>query len=373
MRKITKLILTCLAIGTLAGCDGGKRDEERDQRIVEAVLRLAICQENGTIPLDPLGEPTKLKADEGKYLVIANSWVREGEKVTISWSTNREDAFEFLPGDENTTRANPVYPEHGEEPKGVSLTATATLFNAKATARFVFYLYPPSALFARSDLGSIREEAVPKDRVWVEGFVYAMIEHDWNLVYIADGSYGIGLYRLDFDFPTVPDMTDGGKKRALQIGDYVKAVGKYSPYQGLAEVGFLETVEIIEVPDYAETPKVKVLTEDNFIDVTTLMGFDAAKVRIEGLVFTGKYLDKEKKPVSGLDTTGAEHRDVVFKAGDTEICLNVSYHIGPTKQAALKTFLNGLTAGQTVTFEGPLGWYNDPNLAFTDISQLKAV
>lgn len=371
MRKITKMLLTALAIGTVAGCGGEEaRDAERDQAIVETVLRLAICSENGTLPIDPLGEPTKFNADDGKYVVIANSWVRDGETVNISWSTNREDAFEFIPSEEgNTTRANPIYPAFGEPAKGVSLTAKATLFEASATVRFVFYLYPPSAVFSRSDLGSIRMEAESKDRVWVEGFVFAMIENDWNLVYIADGNFGIALYRLDEGFPTVPDTINGGK-RALAIGDYVKAIGKYSPYNGLAEVGWLETVEIIPVPDYAEAPKTKVLTEANFIDTSSLLGFDAAKVKLTDMVFTGKYSDKDGNKVDNLDLTGKEHRNVIFKIGETEIDLNVSYHIGGAKQTALRNFLNGLAAGEKVTFEGPLGWYYTPNLAFTDISQL---
>ena len=373
MKKITTMLLSFLAVGALAGCGTEERDPVADQQTVDTVLTLAIASLNGTQPLTPDGEAVKLYADDGKTITIANSWVRDGETVAISWATNSATAFTFEDIDENSQRAIPVYPAFGEAAKGVSLTATATLGEASGTATFVFYLYPPAEVFTRSDLATIRTDKKAKDRVWVEGFVYALMENDWNMVFIADGQFGIALYHLDLSgHQTVNDTINGGK-RALEVGDYVKAIGKYSPYNGLAEVGFLETVEIIAVPDYATEPSTKLLTETDFLSATGLLGRDAAKVKVEGLVFNGKYLDKDGLVVEGLDTTGAAHRDVVFMLGETEVKLNISYHVGSAKQIALQSFLNGLTAGQTVTFEGPLGWYNTPNLAYTDISQLTAV
>ena len=373
MKKITSMLLSVLAVGALAGCGAEERDPVADQQAVDTVLTLAIASLDGTLPLDPTAGATKLYADDGKTITIAKSWIRNEEKVTISWATNSEDAFTFEDIDENSMRAIPVFPAFGEAAKGVSLTATATLGEASGNATFVFYLYPPAEVFERSDLATIRTEAKAADRVWVEGFVYALMENDWNMVFIADGQFGIALYHLDLSgHQTVTDTVAGGK-RALAVGDYVKAIGKYSPYNGLAEVGNLETVEIIAVPDYATEPTAKTLVEADFLSATGLLGRDASKVHVEGLVFSGTYLDKDGLAVDGLDTTGSAHRDVVFTLGETEVRLNVSYHVGSAKQQALQTFLNGLTAGETVTFEGPLGWYNTPNLAYTDISQLTVV
>lgn len=148
-----------------------------------------------------------------------------------------------------------------------------------------------------------------------------------------------GDYALSLAFMTAEQYA------LLEVGDKVEVKGKIANYNGLIQLSNLTSLEVL-----AEAGEVIVPHVLTSWDPTALVGKDARIVRAEGLT-----------KVSGTVTSANSDIKVKFAEGPT-FSLYMSTYIAAAEKEALATKINGMGAFDTITFQGPIGWYNNPQL-----------
>lgn len=368
MKKSIKLT-ALLAFGlVLAGCgETSSSSRYTDQELVDmaaTTAAIAVFRKNG----EPVNSGRNNTMAAGDVTLTISLLVR-GTNVTINWVTNNEAAFTFEnPTDETDTTHKiavahyPIY-EKGQpalpDIEGVTLTGTAVLGTAQASVVYDFTLksreeIPFTPLDQLRDLTPNRT-----DIIYVRGFA-TRFEADWNIAYIQEGDYGVGLFKLQ----------DSGFKEKFKMGDYIEAEGFYQPYNGLAEISFVTALRVVEPPEDAVPPTIHKITEADW-DAATLQDrlIDGSLARVEGLKFL-KFTDRNGNTTTALPEDGKTHSNVVCLLGEKEVTISISYHILGENQADIHNFFKTLPAGASFTYEGILGWYNAPVLSITGVSDL---
>lgn len=370
MKRLTKLT-ALLAFGLiLAGCgETSSSAQYTDQELVDmaaTTAAIAVFRKNGE-PVNSGRTNTMTSGD----ITLTTSLLVRGTAVTINWTTDVETAFTFenpadpLDTTHKVAKANyPIY-DKGATPLPdveVELTGTAVLGTAQAAVTYELVLKSREVI-PFTPLGELR--GLTPDYVttrYVRGFV-TRFEADWNIAYIQEGDYAVGLFKLQLS----------GFANAFKIGDYIEVEGFYAPYNGLAEIASITAVRVVEPPEGAVEPTIHTLVEADWSTANLQERMmDGALVRIEGLTFV-KFTNRDGDTIPTLPQTGVTgkaHGNVVCMLGETEVTISVSYHIDSANQTAINNFFVGLAAGATFTYEGILGWYNAPVLSIVGTSDL---
>lgn len=218
-----------------------------------------------------------------------------------------------------------------------TVTATETTFSAEATYHFTLVKMTPEQEFGLplTPMADVRSQA-SGTKLRTQGYVTA-IYPDGNGFYIQEGGYGVFIYY----------------GQGVVLGNYVSVTGVTSWYNGLLEISRKSTsdpliVKVIANPT-APQPDVTTVTEANW-NATALLNKDSSLVHIEGLVYA-----------NGVITPGA-HSTINFTLGATTVSCYSNYHTSAANQTTIKTMLEGLVAGDTLTYDGIITWYNVPQL-----------
>jgi|GEM_PF-5471769 len=371
MKKVTSTIFGLVAAFALVGCSGGGESVDASSLVSTAINNPAILIYNNRGMLNT--ETIELDGNTEETVTITTQLTVSGHPVGIQWVPNSGSVFSFGAEDDNHhIVATPNYPEVGGDNIGATLTAKAIFDGVESDPMtYTFVFKAPEKKFEKMPLSEIRTKATSKERVWVEGQVTAIMP-DFDIAYIQENGYAIGLYKLSTSGSQITLLD--GSTRDIQIGDYVKAIGEYSPYNGLAEVSLIESLVEVEKPAGFELGEVKTLTGSDFeIDPMTQMfpvtNYDGTLVQVNGLEFV-KFTDKDGNTISALPTDGKTHSNIVCMLGDTQVSIYVSYHIGSANQTAIAGFFSSLAAGAKFNYSGILGWYTNPNLGIISVSDL---
>ncbi len=164
--------------------------------------------------------------------------------------------------------------------------------------------------------------------------IYGMASLKFGII-IQEGDHAITLTFVEAD------------EAALhKVGDHIFAEGKTNNFNGLVQ---LTDSKITKSEKAAATIVPHVLTS---WDKTALTGMDGRLVKAEGLI-----------KVSGSVVTNA-NSDIKVKFPDstTEFSLYVSNYIDMAEKEALVAKINTMKSSDTINFEGPIGWYTNPQL-----------
>ena len=198
---------------------------------------------------------------------------------------------------------------------------------------------PSSSSISETQATSIADaRKLAKDTtVTVEGVVTAIygMASSTHAIILQDGGAAITLPFID------PTLTAD-----LAKGDVLRATGKINPFNGLIQ---LSNSTFTKLSSTSEPIVPLTLTEADWT-VANLEDLDGLIVRVEGL-----------KHVSGtVDTT--KNSPITVKLGAKEFAIYVSNYIALTEKEALKAKFDSVRSYDTITFEGPLGQYNDMQL-----------
>lgn len=322
----------------------------------------------------------------------------DGVLVKIEWSHNTSLAnFEYsdIETSPNIKRITPDYPryEFTQDSNGVdtSVIPPSTIGRLYAqisfggeSQRFVFDAeLKAQPIVNYKNLFDVRN-STNNEIVGVRGYITA-IQPDYDLIFIQDGDYGLGLYKAQ-----------AFKDAGLKVGDYVESAGSWRPYQGLNEIGWLKFINVITNPeDYgAKEPVVHSLEPQDFYDYqvalsetekeeTKIADRDGSRIKIDKpmkfkrveVMVNKVFVDK---PAAEFPTDGTSHANVYISApvvdaeGKTiefEFILYVSYHIGKEAQQGIKDFLVA-NWNKEFTYNGWLSSYNAPVLGIFTAAEL---
>lgn len=141
-------------------------------------------------------------------------------------------------------------------------------------------------------------------------------------------------------------------RTGIEVGDDIVVVGETDNYNGLEQIKNISAVTDLG-------PTLTPIVPAEVTDLATLVaGWDSRLVSIEGLEY-----------VSGSVTIGVDS-NITLSLNGTEITLRTNYHTDDTEEQAMKDLIDGLTAGDFVDFDGVLGWYKGPQLAFNSAADL---
>ena len=215
-------------------------------------------------------------------------------------------------------------------------------------------------------LDTIRD-SMSGDIVGARGYITS-IYPDYDALTIQDGDYALTIYK-------VQAYSNAGFK----IGDYVEAAGSWAPYNGLAEIGWVKRLEVVDPVEHNATlPTVHDITPADFKDwydaltpteqfLTSLYDLDSARVKVDEPMTILRAEDRNGAELALADLpVGGTHANIILGAGvgedAVEIKLSLSYHIGTEVQQAIKDKVMAAGLGAEITFDGILSWYNEPVL-----------
>ncbi len=285
---------------------------------------------------------------------IVLSWSYD-EATLDYWAPLKERTS--MPGlitDTNIFLAIPRLPVFGSDPVDTALIATAHLNDKTLSKEFPITLLPELADYSSIPLTPLNatgpvegspDNGVGGKLVRVRGYFWAAYS-DWDAGYIQNGPYGISLYKLSAspEFTIVADR-----------GDYVEAVGSWATYGGGRQISYITRfVQVTPGPEAIE-PTFTTVTEATWASLA--IGNDGGLVHVEGLTFDAD--------ATGVITLGG-HFTIKLRLGALSITVYLNYHNdfgGSTeRRQALVDLFTGAVDGATVTFDGVLGWYNNPQL-----------
>ncbi len=424
MRKpFIKVGLMLMAIGLLAGCGRTSEDPVSSQdpttsdpttsqiedKITDAEFAIAVDVIAKEVPLaieksaaqtiptntyrksfDPEQPVPVLKDGNAIILTTGGTLNIEDEEnevylynpYTISWSyrgqgdeTSTLAHYTFENDAEGKLNAIPGYPTYKPEFDASNnpihvipadlfgrLYATVKIDDKEAVINIDMWLKAIEKI-EYSTLLAVRE-LEDKTVVMVRGYVTGVFA-DWNAAGIGDGEWGLGLYRLDLDF-----------KNAFQVGDLVEVVGKASNYNGLAQIGFIKSVKVLDPTDFPEIEK-PAIQEYSLDDLKDQLGRASTDL-------TGPLQDKDNSIIkftapfkfvrvedrngvdvgfAGFDVTGSTHTNVVLEGKTSadvtfEVKLSINYHMGAAEQTLFKNFLE-VNQAKEFYYTGPLSAYNE--------------
>lgn len=198
---------------------------------------------------------------------------------------------------------------------------------------------PPSSSAPEAVLTTIEEARKVADgtEVTVEGVItaiYGMASNTHGVI-IQEGDYAI----------TLP-FVDKAITAELEVGNVIQAKGKRQLFHGLVQLSNSAiTFKEAEGPEIVPLT----LTEADWT-IENLQTKDARWVKVEGL-----------KYVSGTVNLDA-NSPITVKLGDTELPIYMSNYIDMAEKEAIKTKIESIKSTDTITFVGPVGFYDTPQL-----------
>lgn len=419
MKKSTILTALLVSLSVLSACGGTTPTDSNNQTSTsasEVALPVAQIDElinfigtDGAIlfELGKIGQKVPNLAgesnplNEGRALYGILSYVvrdDDGNPHTakISWSHNEQLAsfeMEFPESDKNRVNIAPDYPKYDvvidDAGKYISVKPADTIGRLIATIslqgrskKFYFdTVLKAQPIINYFNLEEVRESKTD-DIVGVRGKITA-IQPDYDLMFIQDGEFAVGLYKAQ-------SFAGAG----LKVGDYVQSAGKWRPYNGLNEIGWLTFIDVIDPVYYGiQEPVTHTITPQDFYDYSIaaatdehytahLHNKDGARVKIDTPMTISKITDRDNKemPVSAFPTNGSTHVNIIltapvkkFNSEETiqhEFKISVSYHIGAEAQKGIKQFLE-VNMGKKITYDGWLTQYNEPALGIFTVDELK--
>lgn len=198
---------------------------------------------------------------------------------------------------------------------------------------------PPSSSVQEAVLTTIEEARKVADgtEVTVEGVITAIygMASEKHGVIIQEGDYAI----------TLP-FVDKAITAELEVGNVIQAKGKRQLFHGLVQLSNSAiTFKAAEGPEIVPLT----LTEADWT-IENLQTKDARWVKVEGLKYVGG--------VVNLDANSP----ITVKLGDTELPIYMSRYIDMAEKEAIKTKIESIKSTDTITFVGPVGFYDTPQL-----------
>lgn len=198
---------------------------------------------------------------------------------------------------------------------------------------------PPSSSAPEAVLTTIEEARKVADgtEVTVEGVITAIygMANDLHGVIIQEGDYAI----------TLP-FVDKAITAELEVGNVIQAKGKRELFNGLVQLkNSAITFKAAEGPEIVPLT----LTEADWT-IENLQTKDARWVKVEGL-----------KYVSGTVNLDV-NSPITVKLGNTELPIYMSRYIDMAEKEAIKTKIESIKSTDTITFVGPVGFFNTPQL-----------
>lgn len=406
MRKpILKIGIAFLAVALLAGCGGNPTSEE--PVLTEAQYDYALNEIAKTVPLvverttgvtihtniyrnslEPKAPLPILKDGNDLILTTGGTLNIENEDAnmfiyndyTINWNYAGEGdeaattaPYAFSTDDKGVMTAAPGYPEYVQEydgggrpipvdmpsPKIGRLYATVKIgelakritidMQLNAIEKINFYTLPQVRELNAGTVAGVR------------GYVTGIFA-DWNNAGIADGKWGLGLFKL------------ADYKDTIRVGDLIEVVGQQSVYGGLTQLQWLKRIKVLNPADYPEVakPEVQTFTHDQIKDqlgraegdlTGPLQDKDSSLVKFDAPFTFKEVKDRSGAiiPLENLDPAGTAHYDIVVEGKTSEgvtfpVSISLNYHMGADSQKGFKDFFvaNGT---KPFYYEGPLGWY----------------
>lgn len=389
-RKFTILLLGFLTLGGVAGC---RDTSAQDRAILDDVAQyvpLLVDKTDGTTYRNT--EVNDLK--DGNDLIAVTSGVRKGKNFNVAWSYREGDGLaSFTIGEPKEGATDiliaPGYEEYEPVFYGTSevedvtnkpkakigrLVATLSIKNTTKTMYFDFQLEPQWKI---TWLSIPEAKVAPAGQlIGVRGYVTGIFP-DWNSLTIADGVDGYNFFKV-MNF----------KNDGIKVGDLVAGVGSASGYNGLMQIGYIKRITLLDPADYPDVknPEYTEITAQDFYDwriaseeerlMTKLDGMDSALVSMRNLTLV-KITDRDDMEIDHVPTSNI-HSNLVVTAdvtqwdgtpGTIEIRISLSYHMLPDNQAAFEEFFQA-NKGKKINYDGPLTWYNEPNLGPYEVTSL---
>ena len=375
MKKTFKLpailLLTLPALMACPAQEEGYVEKRTEQEVVEALARQAIDEVGvGYAKFSSDG----LRLGDNALVTTVNEKVYEGDTKGLNFSV----AY-TLTADENyghdyvtlDTTANKLVAELVTEADlntdiaralgGFAYTLHATLtfegfaegFEVKGltpTGTVTFTLNEEWSVIDKACISGTIEEvkAVAKNNAAVSfkgqvaGWISNSYDDMYTGVFLTDGANGMMLYAGNIS----KVFFNENKELIINEGAYLDVFGYVSIYNGLFEVKPSKITVLTDPADYAgiapavvttynadQVAAIKTASTGNLIKVEHLKlkdGFDIDKKMKDGAHWTIECVDQDGKQVN----------------------LYANYHMGTEAQAAIKTLLKGLTAGQRFTVYG---------------------
>jgi hypothetical protein len=389
-RKFTIVLLGLLTLGGLAGCGDTTAEDRAILDDVAQYVPLLVDKTDGSTYRNV--DVNELK--DGNDLIAVTSGVRKGKNFKVEWSyregeglatfdigTPTEGATDILiaPGYEEY---EPVFfgttevedETNKPKPKIGRLIANLTLRKATKTMYFDFQLNPQWKI---TWLSIPEAKVAPAQQlIGVRGYVTGIFP-DWNSLTIADGVDGYNFFKV-MNF----------KNDGIAVGDLVAGVGNASGYNGLMQIGYIKRITILNPDNYPDikNPAYTEITAQDFYDwriaseeerlMSRLDGMDSALVSMRNLTLV-KITDRDDMEIDHVPTSNI-HSNLVVTAdvtqwdgtpGTIEIRISLSYHMLPENQAAFDEFFQA-NKGKLINYDGPLTWYNEPNLGPYEVTSL---
>lgn len=325
MKKLFMMVLMGGLVFSLAACNG-----EDDMELLEdAADRLNIYS-------------TDINSITGNFVVP----IEGRNDTTIEWEVSPDDVLSLgdtLSGDLAEQEVIVTRPVYGEGDATVTLIATILLGDSETTREFEGTVREMSEDFAVYDtIRQLLDSASSGDELQVEGIVVGKSNH--NTFFIADDTAGISLY----DPP-------GNFIGNVSIGDHVLVEGERGAFNGLIQIGFLDTVSVLE-------------SDQSLPDVIDLTGMDIedSDAMIE---YQGQRVAHDEMEITTIDEQSNATNFELTRSDDATITLRFDSRLEDSDDLA--DFLQTLSVGDTIDVDGVImGWFNAPQLLVFDEEQI---
>ncbi len=410
MRKnISRLSLALIALLSVVGCGKNNLSDDEFALVTEELLMTMPFIIDKTLSDTIFGNEYREKLDlttpelgDGNNLSLLTDGIYDYENeeegiylsgdFTVDWtfSTAHNFAkFDFEKDESGKLTAIPGYPTYkpNYNPQNVPLHTVPPSVAGRLIANIKIGKKVRSANFdvilhavAVPEIYKLRETRDLNDgtTIGVRGYVTGIFP-DWNNATINDGKDGFGLFK-------VQDYEDNFK-----VGDLIEAVGRFTVYNGLAQIQWVKSVKVLKPADYpeVEAPAYNEFTIDDIADqfdrasddlTGPLQDKDSALVKFDKpfKVIDVRDRNNEQITIETMDTTGKTHTNIIVQAETTdfpdaetvEIKLSINYHMGAVEQKAIQAFFIALGDGEFY-YEGHLSQYNEFVLGPHDSTALK--
>ena len=148
------------------------------------------------------------------------------------------------------------------------------------------------------------------------------------------------------DFAITLSFVDKTVSAKFAEGNLIRATGEINPYNGLIQLSNT-TIDLVQEKGPEIIPLT--LTEADW-DLDNLKTKDARWVKVEGLKYVKGSVDLTK------------NSPITVSLGAKELPIYISNYIDLAEKETLKLKFDAIKSTDTITFEGPVGFYNDPQL-----------
>ncbi len=320
MKKLLTLSLVLVGIAALAACNGEDEDLEA---VRDARDNLMLTQTDD---------------------IQSDMWVpAQGRNDTsITWESDNEDVVSVTDEVEGgEVRLAVTQPDEGEGDVWVTLNATVSKGDAEAERSFEVRIVEYAGIEDLYETIAELHELDAGEEVAVEGIVTNINNH--NSFFIEDESGGIGVYDPPQDY--IGD---------LSIGDRIEIAGSRSNFEGLRQIGFIETVNVLD--SGVDLPDTVDMDDVDFEDEEVMDSYQGQR----GTVSEMTVVD-----LPDLDEEGGQYN--IGLERDDGKRIDMRYDGRLDDSTALFDALVELEEGDTIALNGPtLGWHQGPQFLLGD-------